>query len=167
MIVSIPKNDAFTWTTMNIGWAEIIGADLKFRGHWAVGGVRIGTLLNYTFQKTHTLDRTIGVEFYGDPLPYIPEHSGTVVLGVRWKKWQFNYSFIYTGERYAISAATPENYVRPWYTHDISASRAIRLGSTELKAAAEINNIFNQQYEVVKRFPMPGTNFKVIISIML
>ena len=36
-----------------------------------------------------------------------------------------------------------------------------------MRICAEINNIFNQQYEVVQCYPMPGTNFRIIISITL
>ena len=32
---------------------------------------------------------------------------------------------------------------------------------------AEINNIFNQQYEVVQCYPMPGTSFKIKLNVML
>ncbi|MFA4998093.1 MAG: TonB-dependent receptor, partial [Bacteroidales bacterium] len=57
-----------------------------------------------------------------------------------------------------------ENYAQPWYTHDMSASRIIRLHKSELRITAEVNNIFNQQYEVVQCYPMPGTNFKIKIN---
>ena len=36
-----------------------------------------------------------------------------------------------------------------------------------MNATAEINNIFNQQYEVVKWYPMPGTNFKISLSVTI
>ena len=32
-------------------------------------------------------------------------------------------------------------------------------GKTGIRVTAEINNIFNQQYEVVQCYPMPGTRF--------
>jgi outer membrane receptor protein involved in Fe transport len=34
----------------------------------------------------------------------------------------------------------------------------------KLTAAAEVNNLFNQQYDVVLNYPMPGTNFKLILK---
>ena len=33
--------------------------------------------------------------------------------------------------------------------------------------ALEVNNIFNQQYEVVRSYPMPGTNFKFILNLTI
>ena len=36
-----------------------------------------------------------------------------------------------------------------------------------MRTTAEVNNIFNQQYEVVQCYPMPGTNFKIKINFIL
>ena len=33
-----------------------------------------------------------------------------------------------------------------------------------VKATLEVNNLLNQQYEVICNYPMPGRNFKVILS---
>ena len=53
----------------------------------------------------------------------------------------------------------------------MSLSRDFLLGrkslQKRLKVALEINNIFNQQYEVVQCYPMPGTNFKIRLRLDL
>lgn len=59
-------------------------------------------------------------------------------------------NFIYTGERYEQAANTLYNYVQPWYTHDMSLAREIHMRHVRMRICAEINNIFNQQYEVVQ-----------------
>ncbi|HOU26651.1 MAG TPA: TonB-dependent receptor, partial [Paludibacteraceae bacterium] len=106
-------------------------------------------------------------EYYGHQIPYIPWHSGTAVVAVAYKKWSFNYSFIYTGERYNASANIPENYVQPWYTHDASISKDFALFGYQWTALVEINNLLNQQYDVVLNYPMPGTNFKCSLKIRI
>ena len=78
-----------------------------------------------------------------------------------WRGWELNYSFIYTGERYDSSANIRENYVRPWYTSDLTLSRPFALRRHQLRFTAEVSNLLNQQYEVVRSYPMPGTNFKL------
>ena len=35
------------------------------------------------------------------------------------------------------------------------------------KLTAEVNNVFNQQYEVVQWYPMPGINFRFVINVEL
>ncbi len=62
---------------------------------------------------------------------------------------------------------TPVNYIQPWYTHDMSLSRNFPFKHAQLRITAEVNNIFNQQYEVVKWYPMPGTISRLIQSLTL
>lgn len=85
------------------------------------------------------------------------------MAGIDYGRWHLNYSFIYTGERYEAVANIPENHAQPWYTSDLSLSRNFALGRHELKGTLEVNNIFNQQYEIVQCYPMPGTNFRLIL----
>ena len=60
----------------------------------------------------------------------------------------------------------PVNYIQPWYTSDLSLAKTFSLPhGMELGAALDVNNIFDQQYEVVKWYPMPGTNFRMTLSL--
>ena len=77
-----------------------------------------------------------------------------------WKNLGLNYSFIYVGERYHTSANIRENYEQPWYTHDLSASYRWQLPRLALTFTLECNNLFNQQYDVIQNYPMPGRNWK-------
>ena len=84
-----------------------------------------------------------------------------------WRGWELNYSFIYTGERYDASANIRENYIRPWYTSDLTLSRPFSLRGHSLRLTAEVSNIFGQQYEVVRSYPMPGAHAKIKIEYTL
>lgn len=162
-IIAMPTSNQFQWTMVNLGHVEIKGVDVALQGGWQFGKVNVNTRLTYTYQKAQDFtDRSD--DYYGGQIPYIPWHSGSAIVGGVYKDWDFNYSFIYTGERYESSANIPENYAQPWYTHDLSFSRMIRLRKSEIRITAEVNNIFNQQYEVVQCYPMPGTNFKIKIN---
>ena len=96
----------------------------------------------------------------------MPWHSGSAILTGSFRSWNWNYSFIYTGERYEAVANIPENYARPWYTHDLGLSKEFTFGGWQLRATVEVNNLFNQQYEVVQCYPMPGTNVKVKLNFL-
>ena len=47
------------------------------------------------------------------------------------------------------------NYLLPWYTHDLSVQKLFKLNKHQLKASFEVNNLFNQYYDVVLNYPMP------------
>lgn len=165
-IVALPSSNQFRWTMMNFGYCQILGLDIATKLLWHVGQVDISTQATYTY--TRAKDKTEPQsEFYGGQLPYIPWHSGSAIVGLSWRQWSANYSFIYTGERYESSANIPENYSKPWYTSDLSLSHELKLKQWQLRITAEVNNIFNQQYEVVQCYPMPGTNFKLKINFIL
>lgn len=85
-----------------------------------------------------------------------------MAAGLQWHGVDINYSWIYTGQRWDNSSNIPENHIQPWYTSDISAAYSFGLGNTMLRISLEINNLADQQYEVIRNYPMPGRNYKVI-----
>ena len=165
-IVAIPADNQFRWMMLNLGYVEIRGVDAVAGISMEHGRFAATARFSYTYQKAQDFTDPSS-DHYGDQIPYIPWHSGSAVVGISWGEWSLNYSFIYTGERYEQAANTLYNYVQPWYTHDMSLAREIHMRHVRMRICAEINNIFNQQYEVVQCYPMPGTNFRIIISITL
>lgn len=159
-IIAYPSGQQFRWTMLNLGTVEILGVDVAANADIRINTVDFGVRLNYTYQKARDFtDRNDS--YYGDQIPYIPLHSGSVAINGRWHGWELNYSFIYTGERYNAQENIPRNYEQPWYTHDTSLYYNFTLLRHSLRAGIEINNIFDQDYEVILNYPMPGRNFKV------
>ena len=165
-IIATPASNQFQWTMINLGLVGIRGIDAALGVTFAIGPVNADTRLTYTYQKAQDFTDPDS-PWYGGQIPYIPWHSGSAVAGFDWKRWHLNYSFIYTGERYESVANIPENHAQPWYTSDLSLSRTFQTGNSQLRGTLEVNNLFNQQYEVVQCYPMPGTNFRLILSWIL
>lgn len=169
-IIAVPKGTGqYRWMMMNIGKVKIRGVDATARAEFAMPyGIGLNTQLNYTYQRaqdyTDPTDNADEAGTYKGQIAYIPRHSGSVIVGGEWQRLKLNYSFIYVGERYHNSSNIAANYEQPWYTHDISGSYEMKLGTTLVKATLEVNNLLNQQYEVICNYPMPGRNFKVILS---
>lgn len=166
-IVAMPTSNQYRWTMMNLGEVEIKGVDVSLQSAFALPqGVMLGVRASYTYQ--HAEDVTAPTSnYYRNQIPYIPWHSGSLTLNTEWRGWELNYSFIYTGKRYDASDNIPENYVPEWYTSDLSLTYGFTIARTRLRLTAEVNNIFNQQFEVVKCYPMPGTNYKLAIKIKI
>lgn len=161
-IIATPTSNFFRWTMINLGKVEIRGIDAALQTGWQIGReFRLNGRINYTYQKAQDFTDPYD-EFYGGQIPYIPWHSGSAAVNANWRSWEANYSFIYTGERYSSQANILSNYQLPWYTSDLSVAKTQRIGPGDLKLTLEINNLFNQQYEVVICYPMPGINFKLI-----
>lgn len=165
-IIAMPTSNQFRWTMLNLGYVEIRGIDVAAQTAWEIGNVALSARLNYTYQKAQDFTDPSG-RYYGGQIPYVPWHSASAIVNATYRDWDLNYSYIYTGERYEAVANIPENYAQPWYTHDLSLSRHIRCKRVDIRITAEVNNLFNQPYEVVQCYPMPGTNFKIKLNIIL
>ena len=166
-IIASPNGSMFRWTMLNLGEVEIIGTDVNVQADFNLGQVKLKPLLTYTYQSAKDFtDRNDS--YFGHQIPYTPWHSGTFTLMSDYKDWSFNYSFIYVGERYDVNQDNIDfNYVQPWYTHDFSIQKKFKMKNHQFKATLEMNNIFNQFYEVVLSYPMPGRHFKLILSFTL
>ncbi|PKF75503.1 TonB-dependent receptor [Chryseobacterium sp. PMSZPI] len=166
-IIAAPNGSMFRWLMMNLGMVEIVGADVNVQAEMMLGNVKLRPLLAYTYQRAKDITNPAD-SFYGDQIPYTPWHSGSFVMMADYKNWSFNYSTIYVGERYDVNQDNiPYNYIQPWYTHDLSVQKKFNWGNHQFKVGLEMNNIFNQYYDVVINFPMPGRNFKLILNFTL
>lgn len=170
-IIAAPTGSSFRWMMTNMGKVESKGVDASAAAFGHIGPVKVHTNLSYSYTKAQDFTKINGKKLssYGDQIPYTPWHSGSVIAGVEYDSWTLNYSFIYVGERYngAVNNIS-RNYVEPWYTHDFSLQREFRIRSRYLlKASVEMNNALNQHYDVVLNYPMPGRNFRFIVSLSL
>ena len=174
-IIAYPKGQQFRWTMLNLGMVKINGVDAKADlSFYLPKRLTLRTRLNYTYQTAIDVTDSTST-YYGDQIPYIPWHSGSVVVGLDWKSrrgdhYGFNYSFIYVGERYCQQENTVYNYVQPWYTHDLNiyaewCIQAPRERYCWLKANIELNNMLGQDYEVIQNYPMPKQNVRCTVAV--
>ena len=172
-IIAVPKgNSQFRWAMMNLGYVEILGTEPAFDFT-----LHLGRELDWTTHGTYTfsraLDRTDPTDndpyfgTYNRQIAYIPRHAGSVSTTFAWRGLSLTYSYLYTGARYSSSAHTRQNYIQPYYTHDFAASYRLPLRRLALLFGLEVNNILNQHYEVIPSYPMPGTNGKASITVIL
>ncbi len=180
-IIAVPKGSGqYRWMMMNVGKVRILGVEttaqtvMRWRRDWS-----LVLCANYTYQsaqdRTDASDNDPYYGTYGGQIAYIPWHSGSATGNLRWRQLGLNYAFVYVGERYHSSSNIRENYEQPWYTHDLSVSYTL-YGKRGVRAmkwfrsmmfTLECNNVFDQQYDVVPNYPMPGRNWKGVIRVEL
>lgn len=166
-IIAVPTTNLFRWMMTNLGEVRIVGADVNVQAEFDINKVKLKPLVSYTYQSAG--DYTDKKEdYYGDQISYVPWHALTFTMMADYKDWSFNYSFMYTGERYDAQLNNIRaNYLQPWYTHDLSVQKKFSWHAHQIKAGFEVNNVLNQYYDVVRNYPMPGRNFKLIVSFTL
>ena len=164
-IVAYPKGQQFRWTMLNLGKVHIKGIDVEAEADFLIGKDLVATArAQYTYQDARDVTDP-NTSYYNDQIPYIPWHSGSAIVGLSYKNWDVNYSFIYAGERYDEQENIIYNHMEPWYTSDLSVRYKFTVHGLQFTAMAEVNNLLDQDYEVIVNYPMPGRNFALSLSV--
>ncbi|MGN1214847.1 MAG: TonB-dependent receptor plug domain-containing protein [Candidatus Cryptobacteroides sp.] len=164
-IVAVPVNSQFRWSMMNFGEVRGGGVTLQVSHGCNLSGFDLNSLFTYSFEKA--TDRSDpGNIGYGGQIPYTPFHSGSAVMTAARGQWEFSASILFSGKRYSASDNNPDTLLKGWNTTDLTISRTFPAkGRTRLKAAIDISNLFCARYEIVRRYPMPGTGANLRITI--
>jgi len=173
-IVAIPKgNSQYRWMMMNLGRVEILGTELAAQLTLYFSEFHYLQFYgSYTFQRALDMTDPTDNDPYGGTyrgqIAYIPRHSMSATASYNWRnRLRLSYAYVYVGERYTSSANVAANHVQPWYTSDITISYRWPIGQRAIQIGAELNNMFDQQYEVIPNYPMPGINGKGILKVEL
>lgn len=163
-IIALPAQNLFRWKMMNLGNVESLGINTSIASNWQIAtNNKLNIKLQYSFEKS--TNKTKNNSSYGSPIPYTPRNSGTAIVNWEYFNWQLNYSFIYTGERYNVAdKQLPDSKLQPWYTHDLGLGRNWKIAKNLIGLQFEMLNIWNQQYDVIQNYPMPGRNYRIKIS---
>lgn len=162
-IVAIPY-DMFKWTNVNLGSVNTVGVDVT--GHWkqSLGkGHSLQASGNYTLQKVR--DRTDGPQspYYNFQVAYTPEHSGSG--SVAWENPWVNLS----GNLVVVSSRWPNNehyrgtMLRGYRTVGLTLYRTLSFHRHYVHVRFDLKNLFNQQYEVIGHYPMPGRSWMLTV----
>lgn len=170
-IIATPTSSTMYWMMTNLGKVENYGIETNFGTLFSIlENLILSANLSYEYTSARDLSATPQGKpsFYGDQIPYTPWHSGSSLVGLNYKDWDLNYSFIYVGKRYNGNKNNiKRNEIQPWYTHDLFLQKSFMWDSYTFKASIEAANLANQYYEVVSNFPMPGRNFRITLSFEL
>lgn len=168
IILAVPRTNLFQWTMLNVGKTVIHGIDaglLFFLREWRQ--INISSRIAYTFQQASDVSDPAS-ELYKTQLPYTPKHSGSAGLSIDYKKYSFSYNIIMSSYRYRLGEQTFENLAQGWATHDLLLRYSLPPAKNiEWKISAGLNNIYNNQYEIIKYYPMPGTSYRLGIIALI
>ncbi len=161
-IVALPTASQFRWSMINIGKVDVTGVDARLNGDVTAGGVRLEGTLRYTFQRA--LDHSDpDRQTYGLQIPYAPVHSGSVCLQAEWRGWTLALDTSLTGQRWSTTSTSEDYRLPPWSVSDVSLHKSFGL----ITAGLRVGNVFNAQYQLVKGYPMPGTNVSLMLALDL
>ncbi|MFR9503448.1 MAG: TonB-dependent receptor [Rikenellaceae bacterium] len=161
-IVAIPT--MFIWRMMNLGEVEIKGVDVNGSTYFSLGGnASINISGNYTFQ--HAIDVTDPTDKnYRDQIPYTARHSGNIAATCYTKWFDFGYTATVVGKRYSLPQNIDANLIDGYIDQNINISRTLEFKNFSMKLRAEVLNICDVNYDVIKYYPMPGRQYRFSIK---
>ncbi len=161
-IIAVPK--MFYWQMMNAGKVCQLGLDVsaniekRWGNDWTVSATGSYSYLSAT-------DRTDPSELsYGDQIAYTPHHSGSANILIHSPWLDFGYNVLLMGERYTLGYNIPHNRMSAFTDHSITLSREFNINRQQLRVQFDVRNLGNKNYEVVRFYPMPGTNWRLSVS---
>ncbi len=161
-IVALPsKKDIFLWSMVNYGKVSTTGFDLAGEVSLHVATeVDLSVGASYTYQRALNVTDPDDPYTYGHQIPYTPRVSGSARAGVETRWVDVAYSLIWSGHRYTFTQNYPANRLEGYFDHGISASREFRLPAITIAATVEVLNLGDNNYQVVRGFPMPGRSWR-------
>ena len=153
----------FRWSMVNFGKVKSYGVSLSGGYNQEWGRVSLSANANYTCQIDRDYTMPDDPE-YKNYIPYSPMHSGSAIVDLGYRSYSLCTSFLYTGERFALISNNSDDRLGDWYTVDVKLNKRFHLGKYVLQATLECNNLTDSHHEVVKRYPMPGRNYKMTLK---
>ena len=162
-IVAIPMKCQFRWSMVNFGLVKSLGlsATAGYDRQW--GKFSLSTNANYTCQRDRDYSSPADPE-YKNTIPYSPLHSASLILDFGYDGYSLCTSWLYTGDRFALISNNREDMLGDWYTVDLKLNKQFHIGKHNVQATIECNNLTDSRHEVVKRYPMPGRNWKFTLQ---
>lgn len=159
-IVAIPRQNMFIWSTMNLGLVNITGLDFNYSLDWERAHTAATLSITYSYQQALDCTNPNNHKTYLNQIPYTPRNSGGISLYIKNRLVNVGYSCTLVGERYSKQQNNDNTRLEAYSDHSISIDRTFELPIGNLRLQAQLLNIFDTQYEVVRSYPMMGRNFR-------
>ncbi len=149
------------YTPVNLARARVDGTETSLTV--STSNQRLSAQYHRTTQNPVNLSRA--ENYYGQVIPFQPDHSERVSLTFRLWRCKFDYTYSLTGARFIREANTKS--LSAYHLHDLSLEyQATLLGMHEVLTLA-VYNAGDVRYEILERVPMPGRSITTSLTIQL
>lgn len=154
-IVCLPLKGSYQWSMLNYGQTRLMGIDTNLQIDFLTAQDRYGKhslLLTCTLQDDRNRsDRSEPT--YNDYIAYSPRWSWSAVYTLLYKQVSGSISHQFVDRRYWTTQNSIEPPLPRYMTTDVKIGYACdKILSIEL----ECQNLFDNRYELIQRWPMPG-----------
>ncbi len=159
------------WQAQNVEKVVAKGLSFGFKSKARWKKVTVALNGNYAFTRSLNFGNPEkwGDDAVGKQLPYIPVHSGNIMISLLWKGFKLDYVNNSYSERYTTSTnnLTRRDWLYPYFMNNLYLSKDFGIKKADFSLQLKIYNLFNEEYRSVLGRPMPGRNYLLQLTIHL
>jgi outer membrane cobalamin receptor len=160
-IVCLPIKGTYTWSMMNYGETFCRGLNATLSGRYRINAWYFSLLTSITWQRDINKTNPNSTS-YNRPICYSPTFSCGITGIIGWRDLSLTVSDLHVGKR-MWSYADPNDILKPYNNIDVKLNYSWHRWG----ASVEIFDLFDVQYEHLPRYPMPGRNIRITLSMSL
>lgn len=158
-IIWLPNNYGI-WSPENVlqVWSRGLEYKLKINFTKNKFSFQLGGFYNYVL-STNEKAVTPGDQSLGKQLIYVPIQNAQGNMTISYKGTSLSYVQVYTGYRYTFSDNS--KYLMPYTIGNLSLSQTFSLSTSKIKIYTQLNNVWQETYQVLAYRAMPLFNYQV------
>jgi vitamin B12 transporter len=158
-IIAVPRSPV-VWSAMNVARTLSRGLELSLSGT-ALEGV---LALNASYTRMRAEECTPGPT-EGNLLVYSPEELASGLVEVRFGALALGMLVQHTSHRHTLPSNSADAALAQYTLVGAHLRAHAVIGSLRLEARAELSNAFDESYEVVRSYPMPGRSVRIGLEV--
>jgi outer membrane cobalamin receptor len=160
-IVSVPKSQ-ISWSAENI--SKVITKGFEISANIYLFKKYLYFNLAYTYQDAR--NSAEDDNNYGKLIVYMPQEiiSGSVVF--QYGNFTLGTTLRYSGYYFSLPDNSYESIIDGYSLLDSYLNYSWILGKVDINFRFDCRNIFDEQYEIIKNYPMPGRSFRIGMAII-
>ena len=163
-IIAFPST--YVWKMQNYGKVQINGVDVTLATAMPLGrNIHLNLSGNYSWQKAIDVTNK-AAKNYKAQLPYTPMHNGNLSAALENPWVNIGYTINIVGKRYYLAQNLPENEIDGYQEHTATLWREFTMKGCNLRLQAEVINLTDAQYDIIKYYPMPGRSWRVTATLI-
>ena len=163
MIVAVPR-DMFVWNCVNLGKVDVYGVDVDVRAAWQVtDDHRLSLAANYSFQRAMNMTDSESPH-YKKQVAYLPQHTAGGSVGYENPWVNVTLHALGMSSRWANNEHYDGTRIDGYSEFGLCLWREFRWGNNILTGRLDVKNLFDEQYEIVRNYPMPGRSYQLTIN---
>ncbi|MBE0650863.1 MAG: TonB-dependent receptor [Bacteroidales bacterium] len=166
-IIWIPSPMGY-WSPQNIQHVVSSGFDANVMIAFPIKKLKVTFKADYAFTKSinHGNAARWGTASVGKQIPFVPVHTGNVLLNLSLGNYYLTWINHSYSERFTTSTneLTMRDRLNPYFMNDLYIGKRWLLDGRKISLQFKIFNLFNEQYRSVLQRPMPGRNYMLLLT---